>query len=52
MEYQTKADDVLNRFKTALNDNNLDVVRQLILDCEIVCPISELKTGPKYDSLI
>ena len=43
MEYQTKADDVLNRFKTALNDNNLDAVRQLILDCEIVCPISGTK---------
>ena len=39
-EYQTKIDEINNRFKTALNDNNLDDVKQIIIDCEIVCPIS------------
>lgn len=39
-EYQDKIDLINNRFKTALNDNNLEEVRQIILDLEIVCPIS------------
>jgi glycyl-tRNA synthetase len=43
LENQAKADAILARFKTALNDNNLEEVRQLILDCEIVCPISGTK---------
>jgi glycyl-tRNA synthetase len=40
VEYQTKINDIQNRFKTALNDNNLAEVKQIIVDCEIVCPIS------------
>ncbi|MBS1650439.1 MAG: glycine--tRNA ligase [Bacteroidetes bacterium] len=43
IEYQTKINDINLRFKTALNDNNLNEIRQLIIDCEIVCPISGTK---------
>lgn len=39
-EYQEKIDQINTRFKTALNDNNLEEVRQIIVDLEIVCPIS------------
>lgn len=39
-EYQEKIDSINARFKTALNDNNLDDVKQIIIDLEIVCPIS------------
>ena len=39
-EYQEKIDQINARFKTALNDNNLEEVRQIIVDLEIVCPIS------------
>ena len=40
LENQKKIDEINARFKTALNDNNLEDVKQLILDLEIVCPIS------------
>jgi glycyl-tRNA synthetase len=40
LENQRKRDEVHARFAKALNDNNLDDLRQLIIDCEIVCPIS------------
>lgn len=39
-EYQDKIDSINTRFKTALNENNLEEVKQIILDLEIVCPIS------------
>lgn len=39
-EYQEKIDAINSRFKTALNDNNLEEVKQIILDLEIVDPIS------------
>ncbi|MDE5787116.1 MAG: glycine--tRNA ligase, partial [Bacteroidaceae bacterium] len=39
-EYQQKRDALHERFATALNDNNLEELRQIILDEEIVCPIS------------
>ncbi|MCC6369454.1 MAG: glycine--tRNA ligase [Bacteroidia bacterium] len=39
-EYQDKIDAINLRFKTALNDNNLEEVKQIIVDLEIVCPIS------------
>jgi glycyl-tRNA synthetase len=39
-EYQDKIDAINTRFKTALNDNNLEEVKQIIIDLEIVCPIS------------
>ena len=43
LEYQAKIDNINERFKTALNANNLDEVKQIILDLEIVCPISGTK---------
>ena len=43
IEYQAKRDALHNRFAKALNDNNLDELRQIIVDEEIVCPISGTK---------
>ncbi len=43
LENQEKADTILNRFKEALNNSDLTEVRQIIIDCEIVCPISGTK---------
>lgn len=40
LEYRKKADEINARFKTALEKNDLVEVKQIILDCEIVCPIS------------
>ncbi|HXB40286.1 MAG TPA: glycine--tRNA ligase [Bacteroidia bacterium] len=42
-EYQTKIDEINLRFKTALNENNLAEVKQIIVDCEIVCAVSGSK---------
>lgn len=43
LEHQAKRDALHERFSKALNDNNLDELRQIILDEEIVCPISGTK---------
>ena len=43
LEHQTKRDALHTRFAKALNDNNLDELRQIIVDEEIVCPISGTK---------
>ncbi len=40
VEYQAKIDEINTRFKTALEANNLEEVKQIIVDLEIVCPIS------------
>lgn len=40
MEYQKKIDDTLGRFKKAMEDNNMAELKQIIVDLEIVCPIS------------
>jgi len=40
LEYQKKIDEINARFKKALEDNDLAEVKQIILDLEIVCPIS------------
>ena len=40
LENQAKRDEVHARFAKALNDSDLEALRQLILDCEIACPIS------------
>ncbi len=40
LEYQKKIDETEARFKKALENNDLADVKQIILDCEIVCPIS------------
>lgn len=37
---RAKADEVSEKMNVALNANDLEAVRQLIVDCEIVCPIS------------
>jgi glycyl-tRNA synthetase len=42
-EYQDKIDAINDRFKTALNANNLEEVKQIIIDLEIVCPVSGTK---------
>lgn len=40
LEYQKKIDEYNARFKKALEENDLAEVKQIILDLEIVCPIS------------
>ncbi len=40
---QAKRDTLHARFSKALNDNNLEELRQIIIDEEIVCPISGTK---------
>jgi glycyl-tRNA synthetase len=40
LENQAKRDEAYARFAKALNDSDLEALRQLILDCEIVCPVS------------
>jgi glycyl-tRNA synthetase len=40
LENQKKYDDLHNRFAKALNDSNLDELKQIIIDEEIVCPVS------------
>ena len=42
-EYQDKIDAINVRFKTALNNNNLEEVKQIIVDLEIVDPVSGTK---------
>lgn len=43
LEYQKKIDEINTRFKTALENNDLVEVKQIITDCEIVCPVSGSK---------
>lgn len=40
LENQEKWEELHSRFSKALNDSNLEELRQIILDQEIVCPIS------------
>lgn len=40
VEYQQKIDDINNRFKSAMDANDLAAVKQIIIDCEIVDPVS------------
>ncbi len=40
VEYQTKSDEIRKRFFSALDRGDLEEVRQVFIDCEIVCPIS------------
>jgi glycyl-tRNA synthetase len=40
VEYQQKIDEINTRFKAALEKSDLADVKQIILDLEIVCPIS------------
>jgi glycyl-tRNA synthetase len=43
LESSNKAAHIEARFKDALEQNNLEEVRQIIIDCEIACPISGTK---------
>ena len=43
MEYQKQINTIEARFKEALEKNDLEEVRQIIIDLEIVCPISGTK---------
>jgi glycyl-tRNA synthetase len=40
LEYQKKIDETNARFKAALEANNMDELKQIIVDLEIVCPVS------------
>lgn len=40
LENQAKRDDVHARFAKSLNDSDLEALRDLILECEIACPVS------------
>ena len=40
LENQAKIDGINNRFKNAMEKNDLAEVKQIIVDCEIVCPVS------------
>ncbi|MDE6651209.1 MAG: glycine--tRNA ligase, partial [Paramuribaculum sp.] len=43
MEYAKLREELHERFAKAMNDNNLDELRQIIIDREIVCPVSGTK---------
>ena len=43
IEYHTKINEINTRFKTALNAGDLAEVKQIIVDLEIVCPVSGTK---------
>ena len=43
LEYQSQIESTNQRFKNALEGNNLDELRQIIVDLEIVCPVSGSK---------
>lgn len=40
LEHQANRDAVHTRFAKALNDSNLEDLRNIIIDCEIACPMS------------
>lgn len=46
LEHQAKRDALHTRFAKALNDGDLEELRQIIIDEEIVCPISGTKNLP------
>ena len=43
LRVRNKYDEVHSRMTKALNDNDLKELRQIIIDCEIACPISGTK---------
>jgi Glycyl-tRNA synthetase (class II) len=43
LEHTAKREELHTRYANAMNDNNLEELRQIILDYEIVCPISGTK---------
>ncbi len=49
---QTKIDEVRKRMADALNANDLEALRQIIVDCEIACPISGTKNWTEVRQFI
>ncbi len=43
LEHQKQFDTVHTRYAKAMNDMDLNELRQIIIDCEIVCPVSGTK---------
>jgi len=43
VEYQKEIDQIRQRFVAALDKPDLEAIKQLIIDCEIVCPVSGTK---------
>jgi glycyl-tRNA synthetase len=43
VEYQKEIDTIRSRFVAALEKPDLDAIKQIIVDCEIVCPVSGTK---------
>lgn len=43
LEYKKTIDEITSRFAKALNDSNLEELKQIIIDLEIVCPVSGTK---------
>ena len=41
--YQKKIDDLTERFQNALENNDLNEIKQIIIDAEIACPVSGSK---------
>lgn len=39
-EYRKKIDEINNRFKSSMEQDDLTAIKQIIIDLEIVCPIS------------
>lgn len=50
VEVLARRNAVHERFTEAMNANDLAGLRQIILDCEIACPISARATGPRCAS--
>lgn len=43
LDYKSKIEGIENQFKTAMDNNDLEAVRQLIIDCDIADPVSGSK---------
>ena len=43
LENETKKNEINSRFVEALNDNNLENLKQIIIDYDVVCPVSGTK---------
>ncbi|MGQ9620069.1 MAG: glycine--tRNA ligase [Bacteroidales bacterium] len=47
MDYQAKIDEIHSRYTRAMKSDNFDELRQIIIDNEIVCPISGTRNWTK-----
>ena len=51
LEYKAKIEEISHRLYSAMEKNDLEAIKQLILDLEIVCPISGIpasRDGPRH----